>query len=129
MTENKSTTVEEEIEAIRGIESLGDTEFSMLFHEARTTSRHHYTGVAAAWRVRDGELEIGDVVKTRQGEHYHVRDAPYDGTVTLPVKSFMDTRTARQEIVRQLQDLQRTYLVKEQREEERRKVESGEWSR
>lgn len=118
MTTNRSDVVSDAIETIRCAESLADTAFGTLFHEARTTSRRHYTSVSAVWRVCDGELEVGSVVRTRQGEHYHTRDAPYDGVVSLPVRPFMEVRTARQEIVRQLRGLRRTYLVSEQHEQE-----------
>lgn len=90
-------------DSISGRDSLADTPFSELFHEARTTSTD-YSGVAVAVRTDDAGhvTEVGDIVKERQGEHYHVRDTSWDAVVTLPVQPFMDVRTARQEITRQL---------------------------
>ena len=104
--------VENTIEAVKNADSLGETVFSKLFHEARTTGRNRATGVTLQVRVRDGEFEVhSNPVKTRQGEHLRGTDA-WDGKVSMPVKPFMDTRTARQEIVRQLRDVKRTYLQK-----------------
>lgn len=124
MAQKKSATVDEQIENLRGIESLADTPFSKLFHEARTSKSRVYSGVTLQVRVRDGEVEGHDTpVKTRQGEHLRGTDA-WDSKVSLPVKPFMDVQTARQEIVYQLKNLQRTYLVREQREEEREKLEA-----
>jgi len=129
MAQKNSEVVDAQIETIRGAESLADTPFSKLFHEARTTGRNRATGVTLQVRVRDGEFEGHDTpVKTRQGEHLRGTDA-WDGMISLPVRPFMETQTARQEIVRQLRDLQRRYQTQEQREEEKRKIESGEWSR
>jgi len=102
--------VENTINAVKNADSLADTPFSKLFHEARTTGRNRATGVTLQVRVRDGEFEAHDEpVKTRQGEHLRGTDA-WDGMVSIPVKPFMDTRTAQQEIVRQLRDLKRTYV-------------------
>lgn len=129
MAQKKSEVVDAQIETIRGAESLADTPFSKLFHEARTTGRNRATGVTLQVRVRDGEFEAHDTpVKTRQGEHLRGTDA-WDGMVSLPVKPFMDTGTARQGIIRQLRDIQRRYQAQEEREAEREKIESGEWSR
>jgi len=106
----KADVVEAQIETVRDADSLGDTKFSKLFHEARTTGRDRATGVTLQVRVRDGEFEVHDSpVKTRQGEHLRGTDA-WDRKISLPVKAFMQTRTARQEIVRQLKDIQRNYL-------------------
>jgi len=102
--------VEDTIDAVKNADSLGETQFSTLFHEARTTGRNRATGVTLQVRVRGGEFEVhDDPVKTRQGEHLRGTDA-WDGMVSIPVKPFMDTQTARQEIVRQLRDLKRTYV-------------------
>lgn len=98
------------VEQVKAAESLAETPWSALFHEARTTSRRHYTSVAVPFSEGDdGEIQVGDVVKTRQGEHYHVRNTSWDGVVSLPVQPFMDTETARQEIVRKLRDHFRGY--------------------
>ena len=112
MSETNSDVVEAQIETVRNADSLGDTKFSKLFHEARTTTPDNirtngYSGVSLQVRVRDGEFEVHESpVKTRQGEHLRGTDA-WDYIVSIPVKPFMDTRTARQEIVRQLKDYQR----------------------
>ena len=104
--------VESTIQTVKDADALGETPFSKLFHEARTTGRNRATGVTLQVRVRDGGFEVHDTpVKTRQGEHLRGTDA-WDGMVSIPVKPFMDTRTARQEIVRQLRDVKRTYLRK-----------------
>lgn len=111
-TTDDVAVVENTIEAVKNADSLADTPFSKLFHEARTTGRNRATGVTLQVRVRDGEFQTHDnPVKTRQGEHLRGTDA-WDAMVSLPVKPFMDTRTARQEIVRQLGDVKRTYLQK-----------------
>jgi len=106
--------VENTIEAVNNADSLAPTPFSKLFHEARTTGRNRATGVTLQVRVRDGEFQVHDEpVKTRQGQHLRGTDA-WDGMISIPVKPFMDTQTARQEIVRQLRDVKRTYIRKQQ---------------
>jgi hypothetical protein len=115
-TDAKARAVEEQIESVKNADSLADTPFSTLFHEARTTGRNRATGVTLQVRVRDGEFEVHDnMVKTRQGEHLRGTDA-WDGMVSIPVKPFMETRTARNEIVRQLRGLAKTYRRKAQKE-------------
>ena len=107
MTETNAATIDATLDELSGADSLADTPFSRLFHEARTTSRRRATGVTVQVRVRDGQLEVHDTpVKTRQGEHLRGTDA-WDAQVNLPVRAFMDVRTARQEIARQLRHLQR----------------------
>lgn len=106
--------VEAEIDAVKNAESLADTPFSQLFHEARTSSRRYHTGVSIPVRVRNGELQVGSVVKTAQGENHHVRDAPWDATFGLPVKPFMETRVAKQLLVEQLEDLKRRFIAAQQ---------------
>jgi len=114
-----SDVVAEQIETVKNADSLGETQFSNLFHKARTTGRNRATGVTLQVRVRDGEFEVHEKpVLTRQGEHLRGTDA-WDHMVSLPVKSFMDTQTARQEIVRQLRDFQRRQAAKEEREQYR----------
>jgi hypothetical protein len=99
--------IDAQIEAVKDADSLGETKFSKLFHEARTTGRNRATGVSLQVRVKDGKFEVHDSpVKTRQGEHLRGTDA-WDSIISIPVKPFMDTRTARQEIVRQLRDFKR----------------------
>jgi len=106
----EADAVEAQIETIKNADTLGETQFSQLFYDARTTGRNRATCVTVQVRVCDGEFEVHEEpVKTRQGEHLRGTDA-WDGKVSLPVKPFMETRTARQEIVRQLKDVQRNYL-------------------
>lgn len=105
---DKANVVASTIEDLRGRESLAETAFSALFHEARTSSSRTYSGVTAQVRVRDGDVEVSTPVKTRQGEHLRGTDA-WDGMVSLPVHPFMEVRTARQDIIRQLRDVQRRY--------------------
>lgn len=128
MAQHKFEVVEEQIKTVRNAESLGETQFSRLFHEARTTTPDNnrtngYSGVTLQVRVSDdGEFEVHDKpAKTRQGEHLIGTDA-WDGKVSMPVRPFLETRVARQEIVRQLRDVKQTYLTREQHEEERQKV-------
>jgi len=120
-TSKKSDVVEAQIEAVKEADTLGETKFSKLFHDARTTGRNRATGVTLQVRVKDGEFEVHDSpVKTRQGEHLRGTNA-WDSMVSLPVKPFMDTRTARDEIVRQLRAFQRNQAAKESRKEEMQK--------
>ena len=115
----QAETVEAQIDELKDADSLADTPFSQLFHDARTTGRNRATGVTLQVRVRDGQLEAHDSpVKTRQGEHLRGTDA-WDGMVSLPVKPFMETRTAKDEIIRQLRALQQTYQRKAERKRER----------
>lgn len=115
MAQEKVATVEAQIDELKNADSLAGTPFSKLFHEARTTTPDNirtngYSGVTVQVRVRDGKFEVHDEpVKTRQGEHLRGTDS-WDGKVSLVVKPFMDTHTARQEIIRQLRQLKRRYI-------------------
>lgn len=128
MADTKSEVVEEQIETVRNADSLGSTKFSELFHEARTSAPDNhrtngYSGVSLQVRVNDdGEFQVHDSpVKTRRGEHLRGTDS-WDGIVSIPVKPFMETQTARQEIIRQLRDLKRNYAQAERREKEREMI-------
>ena len=92
---------------VRNADSIAETPWSKLFHEARTTSRKTYTSVSVPVSVTSDGVKVGDVVKTRQGEHFHMRDTSWDGVISLPVKPFMDTQTARQELSRRLKEFER----------------------
>jgi len=112
--------IDAEIDRLQGADSLAETPYAALFHTARTSTpdtpgNSGYTGVTCQVRVRDGEIETSDPVKTRQGQHLRGTGS-WDGKLSLTVKPFLDVNTARQEIVRQLRDLQRTYQVRAQRE-------------
>ena len=116
---NDADVIDAQIKAVQNADSLGETKFSKLFHQARTTGRNRATGVTLQVRVRGGEFEVHDSpVKTRQGEHLRGTDA-WDAMVSIPVKPFMDTRTARDEIVRQLRNFQRNQAAKAERERHR----------
>jgi hypothetical protein len=97
--------MQELITTIKNSDSLAETPFSQLFHKSRTTSPRVWNSVTVPIRLNDGNIEVGDTVKTRQGEHFHVRNSSWDTTVSLGIKPFLDTRTARQEIVRQLKEI------------------------
>ncbi len=106
--------IQSEIERIRNADTIGETKFSKLFHEARTTTpsgvrTNGYSGVSVQIRVKDGELQVhNDPVKTRQGEHLRGTDK-WDSIISIPVKPFMETRTAKNEITRQLKEFSRRY--------------------
>lgn len=127
MSPDKSDVVDAEMERLRGVESLADTPYSRLFHEARTSTPHSartngYSSVTVQVRVTEnGQVETSEPVKTRQGEHLRGTDQ-YDGKISIPVQPFLDVRTARQEIVRQLRDLLRKYAEAERRERERERT-------
>lgn len=106
-TDDRIDALDEQIAALDGIDSLADTPFSALFHEART-ARSRFTGATVQVRVRDGEVETSDPVLTRQGEHLR-GTAGYDGRLSLPAQSFMDVRTASADLRRQLRKLKRFY--------------------
>lgn len=111
----RSEVVEEQINELIGAESLADTPFSRVFHEART-ARSMYSGVTCQVRVREGEIETSDPVKTRPGEHLRGTDS-WDALISLPVVQFMTTGTATDEITRQLRALQRGYQTQESESE------------
>jgi hypothetical protein len=119
----RSEVIEAQIESVKNADSLAQTPFSKLFHEARTTTpdthrTNGYSGVTVQVRVRDGEFEVhGIPVKTRQGEHLRGSDA-WDGKISLVVKPFMETKTARSEIIRQLRNLSKKYRRNAQKEAE-----------
>lgn len=127
MSRDKSDVVDAEMERLRGVESLADTPFARLFHEARTSTphsaeRHGYNQVTIQVRVSEsGEIETSEPVKTRKCQHLRGTER-YDGKISLTVKPFLDVRTARKEIVRQLRDLARSYARREQREQERQET-------
>ena len=113
-----SDVIEAQIDELKNADSLADTPFSMLFHKARTSKSRVYSGVSLQVRVRGGEIEVHDnPVKTRQGEHLRGTDA-WDSMISLPVKSFMETRTAKDEIIRQLRSWLQTEVAKEARQNE-----------
>ena len=113
-----SDVIEAQIDELKNADSLADTPFSMLFHKARTSKSRVYSGVSLQVRVRDGEIEVHDnPVKTRQGEHLRGTDA-WDSMISLPVKSFMETRTAKDEIIRQLRSWLQNEVAKEARQNE-----------
>lgn len=114
MTEVRQAVVGQQIETVENADRIAETEFGALFHEARTTTREKpgtsgYSSVVVQVRVRDGEFETHDeVVKTRQGETLRGTGA-WDGTVSLPVRPFMETDTARSELLVQLRHLRKWY--------------------
>jgi len=113
-----SDVIEAQIDELKNADSLADTPFSMLFHKARTSKSRVYSGVSLQVRVRDGEIEVHDnPVKTRQGEHLRGTDA-WDSMISLPVKSFMKTRTAKDDIIRQLRSWLQNEVTKEARQNE-----------
>jgi len=98
--QDRVETLDRQINELKDAESLAETPFGRLFHAART-SRDIYTSVAVAVSWDGTDMEVNKtVVKCRQGEHY--RNDGADFILSLPVKPFMDTRTARQELVRKL---------------------------
>lgn len=97
---------------LKNVDSLANTPFGALFHAARTTSKSQYSGVSVAVNVADDGIEVGDVVKTRQGEHYHVRNSNWDAVISLPVRAFMKTSVAKSEISRQLKRVKRTQAAR-----------------
>lgn len=119
-----SDVIEAQIAELKDVDSLADTPFSMLFHKARTSKSRVYSGVSLQVRVRDGEIEAhDDPVKTRQGEHLRGTDA-WDSMITLPVKSFMETQTAKDEIIRQLRSWLQNETAKEARQAEKERFEA-----
>ena len=122
--QNASDVIEAQIAELKDADSLADTPFSMLFHKARTSKSRVYSGVSLQVRVRDGELEAhSDPVLTRQGENLRGTDA-WDSMITLPVKSFMETRTAKDEIIRQLRSWLQNETAKEARKAEKEAFEA-----
>ena len=98
--------IENEINAVKNAESLADTKFSKLFHEARTANPRVYSGVSLQVRITDGEVEVQDTpVKTQRGEHLRGTDA-WDSMINMPVQSFMDTATGKDQIIYQLRNWQ-----------------------
>jgi len=85
-------------------DSLKGTPFSDLYHVARTTSTDIFTGVSVPvnYSVETDVITTGKPVKTRQGEHFHVRNTQWDFVIGLPVQPFMTTRTAKMSIERDL---------------------------
>jgi len=85
---------------VKDAERIGDTPFSDLYHQARTSSPQTWGGVAAPVWVEENGVRVEEAVTTRRGEHYRHNAA--DMVVSLPVKPFMVTATARNGIVRSL---------------------------
>ncbi len=119
MATNKSEVIAEQIAEVKDADSLGETKFSKLFHEARTsTPDNHrtngYSSVTVQVRIQDGEFQVhSKPVKTRQGERLRGTDS-WDAKVSLTVKPFMEARIARNEIIRQLRAFQRNHSQKAQ---------------
>lgn len=115
--EDKTSTIEDVIQEVRDADSIAETPFSSLFHEARTTNTM-YSTVSVQVRVIDGgKFETHpSPVKTRQGEHLRGTDA-WDTIISLPVVPFMKTEIARNELVRRLErwkqnEQQKQYMAK-----------------
>lgn len=121
--QNPSDVIEAQIDTVNNADRLAETEFSKLFHEARTSKSRVYSGVALQVRVTDdGEFEAHrEPVKTRQSEHLRGTDA-WDSIITLPVKSFMETRTAKSEIIRQLKAWLQNQSAAEARQAEQERL-------
>lgn len=89
-------------ENVQDADKLSETEFSGLFHEARTNSRQIYTSVSLPVAFNcNGSFAVGEPVRSRQGEHFRANDN-WDDVISLSVQPFMDTQTAKQEILRQI---------------------------
>ncbi|WP_226042486.1 hypothetical protein [Natrinema sp. DC36] len=90
---------------VREADSLADTPFSELFHEARTSDKR-YTGATADYtlEIEDGEPTLTQqvCVKTRQGEHWMPDNDP-DLSIGMHAKPFLGTEEAKQRITDQLQ--------------------------
>jgi hypothetical protein len=114
----RSALVEDMIDELRNADSLAETPFGKLFQTARTAGRN-YSGATVQVRVRDGELEASDPVKTRRGEHLRGTDA-WDGMISLPSKAFMTADVASDHIAQQLKHVKKHYLRVEAHEESQR---------
>jgi len=121
--QKKADVVTAQIETLGNVDSLADTPFSSLFHEARTSTpdtmrSNGYTGVSVQARVNDdGEIETSDVVKTRQGESLRGTDS-WDFTLSLQVRPFMALDVARDELIWQLRKMSQTYSSRAHRNQQ-----------
>jgi len=91
---------------VKEANSLAETEFSELFHVARTTSPDNmrtngYSSVSIPVCFKEsGEYEVGEPVKTRSGVHFHVRNSnKWNTVISLPVRPFMETQVAKDELL------------------------------
>jgi len=110
-TDNLETVIEQLqkerllIEEIRDdvleADALGDTPFSELFHEART-SKENWSKATAFCDCGGEEVTVERVGRLLDGEWSPETRQKYDFTVTLPVTSFMRTEVARRRIVDEL---------------------------
>lgn len=121
-TEDKADVLAEVIEDVKSANSLGDTCFSALFHEARTTTPARapngvYNSVAVGINLSDDGISVTSTVKTRRGEHCRWESA--DRSISLSVKPFLKTQVARRTIVRQLERIERRYRHRAQKQKDR----------
>ena len=82
-------------------DSLGDTEFSELFHQART-SKENWSKATAFCDCGGDAVTVERVGRLLDGEWSPETRRNYDFVVSLPVQSFMPTETARRLIVDEL---------------------------
>lgn len=102
-----------ESERVRNLDSLADTKWSRLFHEARTCDGS-VQSVSIAVRVRGGAVEVGIPLRTRQGETHHVRnETRWDGTVSIQARPFMSTDCATKAISDELRGLAQAVAAKQ----------------
>lgn len=93
-----AAAVEQLRQTLKSAEKVADTPLSKLFHEARTRSRDPHRSVSL-FLDYDHEAETWEASKVtplQQGEHWNsdARNA-HDLTLSIGIKSFMDSDTFR----------------------------------
>ena len=93
--------IEDTCDDVVNADTLGDTPFSEVFHVART-SKTYWNKATAFCDCGGEEVTVEAVKRLRKGERSPELREKYDFTVSIPVRAFMDTETARRRIADQL---------------------------
>jgi hypothetical protein len=93
--------IEEIRDDVLEADALGDTPFSELFHEART-SKENWSKVSAFCDCGGEEVTIEAVDRLLNGEWSPETRQNYDFIISLPVVAFMSTEVARRHIIDEL---------------------------
>lgn len=90
--------IEEMRDNVQEADSLGDTQFSELFHEART-SKNNWSKATAFCDCGGDSVTVENVGRLLEGEWSPETRRNYDFAVSLPVRPFMSTDVARRQII------------------------------
>jgi len=86
------------LDQLKAADSIADTEFSQLFHEARTSSPGAWKKATAFIDIVDGKATVSEVAKISEGDWSPDTRAQHDITISVSVTPFMSSRVFRSEL-------------------------------